>query len=212
MTNLRKTHLAIAMALTAGILSGCQNNSTREDSIERDREIVATENNADIENRNIDTSTAVTDAEYVPREEYPNEYSSVDQPRQAQPDFGDNGTILFEFDSADLTDSAKESLDALVSALEGQNTEIGALTIRGYTDATGPEEYNAHLSQRRAESVRSYLRDKGIEAGNWEVEGLGEESPVASNDDARGRSENRRVVVEMSTDDNRGLSSSYSAD
>jgi len=196
MNNLRKTQLALAMIFAAGFMTGCQNTSTRADV--EDADVVV-------------ASETQTEAEYSLSEDYPAVDSSRDQysANESRAPLSDE-TLLFAFDSADLNDDAKEVLDDLISKLDGKES-VKSITIRGYADATGPEEYNEHLSQRRAESVRNYLRDKGIQADNWKVEGFGEENPVASNDDERGRQENRRVVVEMSAD-NEGLSSSYSPD
>jgi outer membrane protein OmpA-like peptidoglycan-associated protein len=193
MKNLRKTQLALAMIFAAGFMTGCQNTSTRAEAEEA--EVVTTETQ--------------TETEYSLSEDYPSLEPSRDQysANQSSEPLSDE-TLLFAFDSADLSDDAKEVLDDLISALDGRES-VQTITIRGYADATGPEEYNEQLSQRRAESVRNYLRDKGIQADNWNVEAFGEENPVASNDDERGRRENRRVVVEFSAG-NEGLSSSYS--
>ncbi|MGA2778738.1 MAG: OmpA family protein, partial [Steroidobacteraceae bacterium] len=65
----------------------------------------------------------------------------------------------------------------------------------GYTDSVGSEDYNQGLSERRAESVRHYLRDQGIDAGRLTASGKGESNPVAGNDSASGRQQNRRVEV-----------------
>ncbi|MFU8822592.1 MAG: OmpA family protein, partial [Gammaproteobacteria bacterium] len=70
--------------------------------------------------------------------------------------------------------------------------------IEGHTDSVGSEESNQFLSQRRAESVRSYLVNRGVQAHRITTAGLGEGSPVASNDTATGRQQNRRVEVIIS--------------
>jgi outer membrane protein OmpA-like peptidoglycan-associated protein len=62
----------------------------------------------------------------------------------------------------------------------------------------GSEESNYFLSQRRAESVRSYLVNRGVSANRLTTAGLGQGSPVASNDTATGRQQNRRVEVIIS--------------
>ncbi len=196
MKNLRKTQLALALMFAAGLMTGCQNTSTRAEAEEA--EVVTTETQ--------------TETEYSLSEDYPALERDRDQSAQYSANESSaplsDETLLFGFDSADLSDDAKRVLDDLISALDGRES-VKSVTIRGYADATGPEEYNEQLSQRRAESVRNYLRDKGIQADDWNVEAFGEGNPVASNDDERGRSENRRVVVEMSAD-NEGLTSSYS--
>ena len=69
------------------------------------------------------------------------------------------------------------------------------MEIGGHTDSTGEDAYNMGLSQRRAESVRSYLVSKGVKASRLEAKGYGETKPVASNDTNEGRAKNRRVEL-----------------
>jgi outer membrane protein OmpA-like peptidoglycan-associated protein len=227
MKHFPKAQLAIAMALAAGLTAGCNNNPERASTNERDdTEMVSMKSDADIQNRSADkasvlprSDTGESGDEYSLQEDYPsledqqnrNQNPTPQQSRQVSSISEDN-TVLFEFDSADLTDNAKESLDQIAEVLEGQGDAVESITIRGYADAAGPDAYNEQLSQSRAESVRNYLRDQGVNADSWEVEGRGEDDPVASNDDAQGRSENRRVVIELSGDNVEGLSSSYSPD
>ena len=223
MKNFPKAQLAIAIALAAGITAGCSSNPERASTNERDdSEMVSMKTDTDIENRSADKasvlprsdSSSETDNEYSMQEDYPSlddQQNTQSQPRQVS-SIEESNTVLFEFDSADLTNEAKESLDEIAEALEGQNNAVENITIRGYADAMGPDAYNEQLSQSRAESVRNYLRDQGVNADSWEVEGRGEDNPVASNDDAQGRSENRRVVIELSGDNVEGLTSSYSED
>lgn len=70
--------------------------------------------------------------------------------------------------------------------------------IEGHTDNVGSEESNLDLSQRRADSVRSYLIRRGIGAARLSTSGLGEGSPIADNDSVTGRQQNRRVEVIIS--------------
>src|SRR5690606_29931411 len=67
--------------------------------------------------------------------------------------------------------------------------------IVGHTDSVGADTYNMTLSQRRAESAASYLRQQGVDAGRIRTEGRGEIEPVADNSTDAGRQENRRVEV-----------------
>jgi len=69
------------------------------------------------------------------------------------------------------------------------------VAIQGYTDSVGSEDYNQALSQRRADSVRSYLVRQGISSGRLTASGMGKADPVASNESASGRQQNRRVAV-----------------
>jgi OOP family OmpA-OmpF porin len=67
--------------------------------------------------------------------------------------------------------------------------------IEGHTDSIGTHEYNEDLSQRRASTVRSYLENHGVAGGRLELAAHGETAPVASNDTAAGRAQNRRVDI-----------------
>ena len=67
------------------------------------------------------------------------------------------------------------------------------ITIYGYTDSTGPADYNLKLSGERAASVRNYLASKGVSSSRFQVTGLGIADPIASNETVDGRSQNRRV-------------------
>ena len=99
--------------------------------------------------------------------------------------------VTFAFDSSDLTALAKTNLDKLTKVLvDNPDTNI---TIYGHTDSKGADDYNQKLSERRANSVKSYLISKGIAASRLFASGEGESMPVASNDTEAGRAKNRRV-------------------
>jgi len=68
-----------------------------------------------------------------------------------------------------------------------------AIISQGHTDSTGGDEHNQALSERRARSVANFLIDEGVDSGRIVSMGYGEQHPVASNDNANGRSLNRRV-------------------
>jgi outer membrane protein OmpA-like peptidoglycan-associated protein len=103
--------------------------------------------------------------------------------------------VLFETGSAALRPAALERLRPLAGYLEGNpNVQV---RIDGHTDSVGSDASNQLLSERRAESVRSALRDMGLERGRFVVEGHGETMPAASNDNAAGRQLNRRVEVTL---------------
>lgn len=102
---------------------------------------------------------------------------------------------LFGFDSAELTYNA--DLASLAEQLTRYSE--GKVQIVGHTDNTGPEAYNQHLSERRAQAVANYLKRMGIAESRLSVEGLGESRPVTSNDTVEGRAQNRRVEVAFDT-------------
>lgn len=99
--------------------------------------------------------------------------------------------VNFAFDSADLTDEAKNILgDVAVLLKEDGN----AVVLQGYTDSVGSDAYNQTLSQRRANSVKAYLVEEGLEADKIEAKGMGK-SFKYDNNNADGRYLNRRVEV-----------------
>jgi len=102
---------------------------------------------------------------------------------------------LFDFDKAVLKPEGKAKLDEL--AVRQRGTMLEAVIATGHTDSVGSDGYNERLSMRRAEAVKAYLVSAGTEAGRVFVEGKGEKQPVADNETADGRAQNRRVQVEM---------------
>ena len=106
------------------------------------------------------------------------------------------GDVLFTTGRADLQAGATNHLDKLVAFLNRYPSR--EVSIEGYTDSVGSLDYNQGLSERRAESVRHYLREQGIDSGRLTASGKGESGPVASNDSASGRQQNRRVEVIIS--------------
>jgi OOP family OmpA-OmpF porin len=69
------------------------------------------------------------------------------------------------------------------------------VSVEGHTDSVGSDAYNMRLSERRAVSVRDYMIAEGIAADRITTRGLGKSHPVATNDTAEGRAENRRVEI-----------------
>jgi outer membrane protein OmpA-like peptidoglycan-associated protein len=103
--------------------------------------------------------------------------------------------VHFDFDKANIRPDAEPILDAAVSTLQAD--QPASIVVEGHTDSIGAEQYNQALSIRRATAVRDYLEKKGIEAGRMAIEGYGEANPVASNDTAEGRAQNRRVELRV---------------
>ena len=104
-----------------------------------------------------------------------------------------DNAILFDFDSAELRDVARGNLTNLANSLEEYPNS--SVMIIGHTDSTGPADYNQGLSERRAASAASYLQRQGIPSDRIEPVGRGEFEPIASNETAEGRQENRRVEI-----------------
>jgi len=103
------------------------------------------------------------------------------------------GDVLFSSGRADLKVGATSNLNRLVTFLN-QNPSRN-VEIEGHTDNVGGDDYNQALSQRRADSVRSFLIQQGISSRRITATGKGEHQPVTDNDSESGRQENRRVEV-----------------
>ena len=106
------------------------------------------------------------------------------------------GDVLFETGKADLKAGAITDLDRLADFLTKYPER--SVSIEGHTDSVGSDDFNVGLSQRRAESVRSYLMRRGVDTSRVTTQGMGESVPVASNDTPGGRQQNRRVEIIVS--------------
>jgi OmpA-OmpF porin, OOP family len=105
-------------------------------------------------------------------------------------------TVQFGFDKYQLTRKDKQTLDDFAAQLSSQRHYI--VQVEGYTDSTGPADYNYQLSQRRADAVIQYLATKyNVPPHKIFLIGLGKDNPVAKNTTASGRAENRRVDVRL---------------
>lgn len=106
------------------------------------------------------------------------------------------GDLLFATGRSELRGSASAHLAKLAQFLNRYPERT--VIIEGHTDSVGSEASNQSLSQRRADAVKSYLAAQGVGASRLTSAGLGEGSPVGSNDSATGRQQNRRVEVIIS--------------
>ena len=104
--------------------------------------------------------------------------------------------VLFDTGKSDLKSTARERL-AKVAGILIAYPDIH-VEIDGYTDSTGSLEFNERLSQQRAESVRSYLASQGVNSSTITTQGFGPSQPIASNETASGRQQNRRVELVVS--------------
>jgi outer membrane protein OmpA-like peptidoglycan-associated protein len=103
--------------------------------------------------------------------------------------------VLFDFDRATLTPGAREKLSKLAGILIAYPGSY-RIEVEGHTDSVGSDAYNESLSRGRAQSVATYVTQAGIPSNRiGAVAGLGETQPVASNDSAAGRQQNRRVEL-----------------
>ncbi len=107
--------------------------------------------------------------------------------------------VLFDTNSDVLKPGADAEINRVAQFLQSQPSVN--LRIEGYTDSTGSDRYNEALSQRRAQAVYQALVDHGVDGQRIEAVGRGDQLPVASNDTAAGRQQNRRVELVFSNED-----------
>jgi hypothetical protein len=112
--------------------------------------------------------------------------------------------VHFNSSEFQLSPDSKIILDQAISLLARMN-ESYSIKVMGFTDAKGPEEINQDLSMQRANTVASYLISKGIDRNRVLIQGLGRESPVATNDTDEGRQLNRRVEFKFINPDTSNL-------
>ena len=106
------------------------------------------------------------------------------------------GDTLFATGKSELKSGATVNLDRITTFMNEYPKRTAA--IEGFTDSMGSEEMNQSLSERRADSVKRYLVGQGVGASRLTSTGRGENSPVADNESAAGRQQNRRVEVVIS--------------
>jgi len=104
--------------------------------------------------------------------------------------------VLFDTGKYSLRPLAREKLAKVAGIVSGHPGL--RLDVEGYTDNVGGDDYNQQLSEQRGESVRAYLTDQGMATGSVTARGFGKTQPVASNDTAEGRQQNRRVELVIS--------------
>jgi outer membrane protein OmpA-like peptidoglycan-associated protein len=103
-----------------------------------------------------------------------------------------SGSVLFRSNDSTLMPAAQTRLDQVADALVAKGNDV---VVEGYTDSKGSQSKNMDLSQRRAESVRTYLVSRGFPSEKIQARGMGPDRPVADNTSAEGRANNRRVEI-----------------
>lgn len=119
-----------------------------------------------------------------------------------------SGSVLFETNESQLMGAAKNKLERVAKVLQDREGWKKVVVV-GHTDSRGPEAYNQRLSRDRAQSVRQYLIDEGMNATEIEAEGEGESDPIATNDTPAGRARNRRVELRIKDREQEKPSSEY---
>lgn len=105
------------------------------------------------------------------------------------------GNITFKTDSADINAGFYATLNSVAKVLNKYSNST--VMVMGFTDNTGSDAYNMTLSKQRATAVAAYLQGQGVNANRFEVMGMGPSNPIASNDNAAGRQQNRRVEIKI---------------
>jgi outer membrane protein OmpA-like peptidoglycan-associated protein len=105
------------------------------------------------------------------------------------------GNITFATDSSNISSSFYSPLNNLGNSFKQFNENN--IEIVGYTDSTGSRQHNMDLSLQRAQAVSNYLTSQGVDGSRLSVRGAGPDQPIASNADANGRAQNRRVEVTL---------------
>jgi dTMP kinase len=105
------------------------------------------------------------------------------------------GNITFQTNSADINANFYNVLNSVVLVLNEFNKTL--IDVYGHTDSTGSDAINQPLSERRASSVGQYLISQGIDSRRVATQGFGKTRPIASNDTPEGRSQNRRVELQL---------------
>ena len=103
-----------------------------------------------------------------------------------------SGSVLFRSNDSMLLPASLTRLDQVAEALVAKGQRV---TVEGYTDSRGSQSTNMSLSQRRADSVRTYLVTRGFPTEKIEAHGMGPDRPIADNTSAEGRANNRRVEI-----------------
>ncbi len=106
------------------------------------------------------------------------------------------GNITFATDSSDINSRFYDVLNSVAIVLKKYDKTL--IDVTGHTDSTGTAQYNLELSQRRASSVASYLIGQGTDSRRFLIQGAGESQPIADNNTAAGREQNRRVEIRLS--------------
>lgn len=106
--------------------------------------------------------------------------------------------VKFEFDSDRLTQTALQILNEVAETLQAYGHVD--VELEGHTDSIGTDAYNLGLSERRANTVKTYLVGRGVEARRMTPVGYGESQPIADNETEEGREENRRVELRVIED------------
>jgi outer membrane protein OmpA-like peptidoglycan-associated protein len=181
----------IALVILIFLVRGCDDDSatrdtgTTTDTATTGRTTTTTDNDWNTINRNAPVATyqEITDRDVTVRGDDNYAIYSI----------GEN--ILFDVDSKEIRAEGSQKLEQIATSLK-QRYDGGEVRVYGYTDTQGSPGYNKELAEERAEAVRNWLTQNGnIDNNRISIHPVGEGDPVASNETAAGRQQNRRVEI-----------------
>lgn len=105
------------------------------------------------------------------------------------------GNVTFKTNSSDIASNFYSPLNQVSASLKQYDKTT--VSVVGYTDNTGPRQYNMNLSQQRAQNVAQYIISQGVGGHRLMIHGAGPDQPVASNSTEDGRLQNRRVEISL---------------
>jgi len=105
------------------------------------------------------------------------------------------GDVTFDYDSAIVRPGLYSEIDRISNVLIKYPQTV--IRVEGHTDSTGSEIYNMNLSEKRAESVKNLIVERGVSPDRIETRAFGESTPIADNDTEAGRTMNRRVEIKI---------------
>ncbi|MCJ8163860.1 OmpA family protein [Pontibacter sp. E15-1] len=211
-----KTGITTAIVLAAGLAMSCSETSKDVDNAQDVREMASGDTAVMYDDLGKEGELEADGAEVnVLGEDF---WAAVDfdAPVVADPKLKDSGIekrsadkgytvysmderVLFDLDKAALRAGADEKLSAIAESIK-EISDSGPIRVFGHTDAIAGKAYNEKLSAERANNVKDWLQSKGgIDASRLSIEAMGETAPIATNETARGRQLNRRVVVVVAT-------------
>ena len=205
-TTIKKRILPVAMMLGAGVLALDVNAEVAAYWHDQSGNVIRSGTGTCV--RTVNWTPALATAECQPASQKvaaapappePQRAAYTPEPRPAIEKVTMDADALFDFDKSDIKPNGKKALDEVVRKLNLEGAELGLIVSTGHTDSVGGTEYNKDLSLRRAQAVKSYLVSKGVDGDRIDTAGKGERQPSADNTTAAGRTENRRVEIEVTS-------------
>ena len=172
--------------------------ASETDRLKRENETQRAANQADLDRAATEKAQAETEKVEL-RAQLLRQFNAVLQTRDTARGLIVNmSDVLFDTGKYSLRPLAREKLAKVAGIVSGHPGL--KLDVEGYTDSVGGAAYNQRLSEERGGAVRDYLTQQGMAASSVTSKGFGENQPVASNDTAKGRQQNRRVELVISGD------------